>query len=109
MFDRKTSSLIAPWCLLPTDTSAKTCPAFRNQYLILTLPGQPEGQDGFLRMTEVMGLKMNCDVAALTACQTGLGRHISGEGTMGMGKGFSVCRCEECIDEPVECGREVFS
>ena len=28
------------------------------------------------------------DIVALTACQTGLGRRISGEGTMGMGRAF---------------------
>ena len=35
-----------------------------------------------------MGLKMNADIVALTACQTGLGKVISGEGTMGMGRAF---------------------
>lgn len=49
---------------------------------------QPKDQDGFLRMTEVMALKLNADVVALTACQTGLGRHVKGEGTMGMGRAF---------------------
>jgi CHAT domain-containing protein len=39
-------------------------------------------------MSEVMGLKMNADVVALTVCQTGLGTNISGEGTMGMGRAF---------------------
>ena len=39
-------------------------------------------------MSEVMGLKMNADLVALTACQTGLGTKISGEGTMGMGRAF---------------------
>jgi len=56
--------------------------------LVLTLVDQPEGQDGFLRLSEVMGLRMNCDVAALAACQSGLGKQISGEGTMGMGRAF---------------------
>jgi len=54
--------------------------------LVLTLV--PPGTDGFLRMTEVMGLNMNADIVALTACQTGLGKKISGEGTMGMGRAF---------------------
>jgi len=39
-------------------------------------------------MSEVMGLKLNADMVALTACQSGLGRIISGEGTMGMGRAF---------------------
>lgn len=66
----------------------KDLPGIQEPVLILTLPGQPEGQDGFLRMSEVMGLKLNADVVALTACQTGLGRRLTGEGTMGMGRAF---------------------
>jgi len=65
---------------------SKDNPHFREPILVLTLV--PFGTDGFLRMSEVTGLKLNCDIVALTACQTGLGRHISGEGTMGMGRAF---------------------
>jgi CHAT domain-containing protein len=31
---------------------------------------------------------MNADMVALTACQTGLGKELSGEGVMGMGRAF---------------------
>jgi tetratricopeptide (TPR) repeat protein len=72
-------------------------PGIQEPVLILTLPDQPTGQDGFLRMTEVMGLKLNCDIAALTACQTGLGRHISGEGTMGMGRAFQYAGAKSVL------------
>ncbi|MBM4329272.1 MAG: CHAT domain-containing protein, partial [Deltaproteobacteria bacterium] len=65
---------------------SRQCPAFREPILVLTLV--PVGTDGFLRMSEVMGLRINSDVVALTACQTGLGKHVSGEGTMGMGRAF---------------------
>ena len=65
---------------------SRQCPHFREPILVLTLV--PVGTDGFLRMSEVMGLKINSDVVALTACQTGLGKHVSGEGTMGMGRAF---------------------
>ncbi len=75
----------------------KDLPGIQEPALILTLPDQPEGQDGFLRMTEVMGLKLNCEVAALTACQTGLGRHISGEGTMGMGRAFQYAGAKSVL------------
>ena len=61
-------------------------PGIMEPCLILTLV--PPGTDGYLRMTEIMGLKINADIVALTACQTGLGPHISGEGTMGMGRAF---------------------
>ncbi len=66
----------------------KDLPGMQEPVLVLTIPDQPKGQDGFLRMSEVMGLELNSDIVALTACQTGLGRRISGEGTMGMGRAF---------------------
>jgi CHAT domain-containing protein len=65
---------------------SKNNPHFKEPVLVLTLV--PVGTDGFLRMSEVTGLKLNSDVVALTACQTGLGKYISGEGTMGMGRAF---------------------
>jgi CHAT domain-containing protein len=66
----------------------KALPGIQEPVLVLTLLDDQENEDGFLRLTEVMSLDMNPDVVALTACQTGLGRHISGEGTMGMGRAF---------------------
>jgi CHAT domain-containing protein len=64
----------------------KDLPGIMEPVLVLTLV--PLGTDGFLRMTEVMGLDMNADIVALTACQTGLGKRTAGEGTMGMGRAF---------------------
>lgn len=55
---------------------------------ILALSAVSHGTDGYLRMGEVMNLKMAADVVALVACQTGLGRFVLGEGTMGMGRAF---------------------
>ncbi|MEW6351002.1 MAG: CHAT domain-containing tetratricopeptide repeat protein [Thermodesulfobacteriota bacterium] len=63
-------------------------PGIQEPVLVLTLVGQPKDGDGFLRMSEVMGLRLDARIVALTACQTGLGRRISGEGTMGMGRAF---------------------
>ncbi|MGO8877882.1 MAG: CHAT domain-containing tetratricopeptide repeat protein [Desulfomonilaceae bacterium] len=64
----------------------KDLPGIMEPVLVLTLV--PLGTDGFLRMTEVMGLDINAEIIALTACQTGLGTKVSGEGTMGMGRAF---------------------
>ena len=75
----------------------KNLPGIQEPVLILTLLDQPEGQDGFLRMSEVMGLNINCDIAALTACQSGLGRNISGEGTMGMGRAFQYAGAKSVL------------
>ena len=75
----------------------KGLPGIQEPVLILTLPDQPEGQDGFLRMSEVMGLKLNAEVVALTACQTGLGRRLTGEGTMGMGRAFQYAGAKSVL------------
>lgn len=64
----------------------KDIPGIMEPTLVLTLV--PPGTDGYLRMSEVMELRMNADIVVLTACHTGLGRRISGEGIMGMGRAF---------------------
>jgi len=72
-------------------------PSIQEPVLIMTLLDQPEGQDGFLRLTEVMSLKINCDIVALTACQSGLGKQISGEGIMGMGRAFQYAGAKSVL------------
>lgn len=72
-------------------------PGIQEPVLVLTLVGQPEDTDGFLCMSEVMSLKMNADVVALTACQTGLGRRISGEGAMSMGRAFQYAGAKTAL------------
>ncbi len=70
-------------------------PVFQEPILFLTLV--PAGVDGFLRMSEVMGLDINSDIVALTACQTGLGKQINGEGTMGMGRAFQYAGAKSAL------------
>ena len=63
-------------------------PYIKEPALVLSQVGNPEGVDGFLTMSEVMALKLNAKVVALTACGTGVGKNVSGEGVMGMGRAF---------------------
>ena len=45
-------------------------------------------QDGFLRLHEIFDLKINADLVVLSACETGLGKEIRGEGLIGLTRGF---------------------
>ena len=63
----------------------------------LALSMVPEGTDGFLTMTEIAGLKMNAEVAALTACKTGLGTRLEGEGIMSLGRSFQIAGARSVI------------
>jgi CHAT domain-containing protein len=48
--------------------------------------GKP--QDGFLRANDIYNLKLPAELVTLSACQTGLGKEIRGEGLVGLTRGF---------------------
>lgn len=49
---------------------------------------QGQEQDGFVRAFDVYNLQLSADVVVLSACQTGLGKVIRGEGLVGLTRGF---------------------
>lgn len=48
--------------------------------------GKP--QDGFLRAMEIYNLTLPAETVVLSACETGLGKQIKGEGLVGLTRGF---------------------
>jgi CHAT domain-containing protein/Tfp pilus assembly protein PilF len=49
---------------------------------------QGKPQDGFLRAHEIYNLNLPAELVTLSACQTGLGKEIKGEGLVGLTRGF---------------------
>lgn len=45
-------------------------------------------QDGFLRLHDIYNLNLPAELVVLSACQTGLGKDIRGEGLVGLTRGF---------------------
>jgi len=45
-------------------------------------------RNGFLRLHDIYNLRLDADVAVLSACETALGRDIRGEGLVGLTQGF---------------------
>jgi CHAT domain-containing protein len=47
-----------------------------------------QSQDGFLRLHDIYNLKLPVDLVVLSACNTGLGKDVKGEGLIGLTRGF---------------------
>ena len=49
---------------------------------------QGKSQDGFLRTLDIYNLKLPAELVVLSACETGLGKDVKGEGLVGLTRGF---------------------
>jgi CHAT domain-containing protein/tetratricopeptide (TPR) repeat protein len=56
--------------------------------LQLARGGAGSREDGLLQVREVFNLELQADLVVLSACRTGLGKEVSGEGLLGMTRAF---------------------
>ena len=71
--------VFATHAVLPREISSVLQPA-------IVLSRSPNG--AYLTMSDIYGLKMNADLVVLSACNTGAGRRVPGEGIVGLTRAF---------------------
>jgi CHAT domain-containing protein len=54
----------------------------------LVLTDDSGADDGLLQVHEIFNLKLSADLVVLSACETGLGKKVSGEGLIGLSQAF---------------------
>ncbi len=54
-------------------------------------------EDGYLRMGEIVGLQLNAKLVVLSACETGLGKEVKGEGLVGLTRAFMFAGTKNII------------
>jgi CHAT domain-containing protein/tetratricopeptide (TPR) repeat protein len=56
-----------------------------------------KSQDGFLRMHDIYNLRLPAEIVVLSACQTGLGKEIKGEGLVGLTRGVMYAGAQRVV------------
>ncbi len=67
----------------------------RSGIVLSTTPNSKE--DGTLQMNEVMRLKLSADLVTLSACRTGLGQLLNGEGMIGLTRAFQYAGASNVV------------
>ncbi len=57
--------------------------------------GQP--QDGFLMLSDIYDLEIPVDLVVLSACQTGIGKQVRGEGLVALPRGFLLAGARKVV------------
>ena len=69
--------------IVPEKTNQVEQPA-----LVLSLPDPVTHKKEYLTMADVFGLQLNAKLVSLSACNTGRGTQVKGEGVMGLTRAF---------------------
>jgi len=64
---------------------------------LLFNPGRRKGEDGSLYAYELYPLKLRARLVVLSACETGTGKLLSGEGVYSIARGFAYAGCPSIV------------
>jgi CHAT domain-containing protein len=64
--------------------------------VVLTQDNDPE-EDGFLEVSEISELDLDCELVVLSACQTGRGQLLTGEGIVGLSRAFLIAGARSLV------------
>ena len=64
---------------------------------VVLTPGDQAKEDGLLEVSEISRLDIDCDLAVVSACQTGRGQLLSGEGIVGLSRAFLLAGARSVV------------
>ena len=65
--------------------------------LVLAQPEKGSKEDGFLTAREIFGMELHAELAVLSACNTGRGERLSGEGVVGLTWALFAAGCPSSV------------
>lgn len=65
--------------------------------LVLSLDNKNSIEDGFLQVNEVFNLKLHAELVTLSACHTGQGKLVNGEGVVGLTRAFQYAGARSLV------------
>lgn len=68
-----------------------------HSFLLLAKAGDAAKEDGLLEAREILNLKLNADLAVLSACETARGKIGAGEGVIGLSWAFFAAGCRSTL------------
>jgi len=66
-------------------------------FILLSQVENHGSDDGFLTLSDVLNLKLNADMVALSACVTGVGKEVEGEGVVNFARAFQYAGAKAVV------------